>query len=418
MNRSVIICFFLVYFFCNLSVDVVLGKSCMIKGKVTGRNSTSIVLFKSLDDQRFANIFIPVSNGSFHYKLEFTDMEAYSLIFKDELYSGRPIVFFPDSSEVLFSLYPSDEFDKNIVQGGKFNRQYRDYNNVLENKFRKRIEHFQDTLEVLSKNHNYDSDTIKSLNRILKGTVNRDSNIMILRKMEEIKAKRKNLTPQAREIRDRFEPLIEEMYQWKLSYIEDNPTIVNYYLLNYELAFYKEQLDASSVEKLKEKFSQLFVNHSYNSKFQRLKLGERFIDFSLPDLDGEMHTISKEITGKVAILDFWATWCGPCIEASRSLIPVYQEFRKKGFTVVGVAAEIHSTDQLKKRINQDKYPWVNLVELDHMHGIWDKYGLSNSGGSCFLIDMEGKVLARNPTSGELRKILTELLTQRKVPNEK
>lgn len=53
-------------------------------------------------------------------------------------------------------------------------------------------------------------------------------------------------------------------------------------------------------------------------------------------------------------------------------------------------------------------PEMNLVELNGEHGVWYKYGVSNSGGGTFLVDREGKIIAKNPTADEVRKILKSL----------
>jgi hypothetical protein len=94
---------------------------------------------------------------------------------------------------------------------------------------------------------------------------------------------------------------------------------------------------------------------------------------------------------------------------SRTMIPIYEEFRDYGFTICGVAAEIKNTDQMVKTIEREKYPWINLVDLDNNLKIWFKYGIPNAGGGTFLVDKDGKILAISPTSEEVKKILTEKL---------
>ncbi|KFC57588.1 hypothetical protein FEM08_36350 [Flavobacterium gilvum] len=94
---------------------------------------------------------------------------------------------------------------------------------------------------------------------------------------------------------------------------------------------------------------------------------------------------------------------------SKSYIPVYEKYKDKGFVIVGVAGEFKNTDAYKIAIAKDKYPWLNLIELDNKNGIWNKYNISNSGGSTFLIDSKGKILAIHPDAEQLEKILKELL---------
>ena len=103
-----------------------------------------------------------------------------------------------------------------------------------------------------------------------------------------------------------------------------------------------------------------------------VKVGGSYIDFTAPDLEGNMVKLSDQIKGKVALIDLWASWCGPCRRLSSSMIPVYETFKDKGFTVVGIARENNNTDAMKKAIEQDKYPWLNLVELNDKGNIWEE----------------------------------------------
>jgi peroxiredoxin len=91
------------------------------------------------------------------------------------------------------------------------------------------------------------------------------------------------------------------------------------------------------------------------------------------------------------------------------MIPVYNEFKNSGFTILGVAREFDNTNQLKETLEREKFPWINLIELNNQNGIWNKYGIPMAGGRTFLVDKDGKILAINPTSEEVRNILAEKL---------
>jgi hypothetical protein len=110
------------------------------------------------------------------------------------------------------------------------------------------------------------------------------------------------------------------------------------------------------------------------------------------------YIINKEINSKQNKSDY-----------TNLMIPIYNEFADQGFTIIGVACEYKSTEALKKRMEIEKFPWINLLELDNQNGIWDKYGVSNSGGRTFMVDSKGKILAINPTAAEVRELLNKLL---------
>jgi len=175
-------------------------------------------------------------------------------------------------------------------------------------------------------------------------------------------------------------------------------------------------MDVKYIKKAYSIYSRELPEHPYTkligeilSSYEKIKVGGVYTDFSAPDLNGNIVKLSDVIKGKYALIDLWSSWCGPCIKSSRSMIPIYEEFKDKGFTVCGVAAELNNSDQMIQRIEQEKYPWINLVDINHKNQIWVKYGIENSGGSIFFVDPDGIILAINPDSSKVRKILNEKL---------
>ncbi len=135
-----------------------------------------------------------------------------------------------------------------------------------------------------------------------------------------------------------------------------------------------------------------------------LQSGNQFIDFTVLDLTGERVRLSEQIAGKPAVLHLWTSWCGPCRRKGIELIPLYEEFKDKGFVVIGVAQE-KDISSAEAAIKSDKYPWENFIELNGVEQIWHKYGIGNSGGSDFLIDENGIIVAVAPSIDEIRNYL-------------
>lgn len=140
-----------------------------------------------------------------------------------------------------------------------------------------------------------------------------------------------------------------------------------------------------------------------------LQPGNPAPDFSAPSLDGNRYSLSGLIEGKIAVLDCWASWCAPCRKHSIELIPVYEKYKDKGFTVVGVAREYETLDDMKAAIESDGYPWIQLYDLDGTEGIWPLFGLSNAGGGIFLIDKDGKIVKHVQEIKEVEEYLEEKL---------
>jgi thiol-disulfide isomerase/thioredoxin len=178
----------------------------------------------------------------------------------------------------------------------------------------------------------------------------------------------------------------------------------------------KKNIDLAVMSNLVEVYSKKFPLHPYTKQIndilegiKMVKVGGMFIDFSAPTIDGKVITASNIVSGKVALIDLWASWCGPCRVTSKSYIPIYEKYKEKGFVILGVANEFKNTNAFKKAIEKDKYPWLNLIELENKNRIWDKYNVSNSGGSTFLVDSKGVIVAIHPDAEELDKILGGLL---------
>ena len=162
-------------------------------------------------------------------------------------------------------------------------------------------------------------------------------------------------------------------------------------------------------------YKPMFPEHPYTSSIalmlqslDRIKVGGNYIDFTAPDLQGNPVRLSEQIDGKVALIDLWASWCGPCRRAAKSMIPVYEKYKSKGFTVVGIARE-KAMQTAVAAAAQDGYPWKILVEIGDAGNIWSMYGVGNSGGGTFLVDRDGKILAISPTTEEVEDILKKML---------
>lgn len=90
------------------------------------------------------------------------------------------------------------------------------------------------------------------------------------------------------------------------------------------------------------------------------------------------------------------------------LIPVYKEYKNRGFEIVGIARE-QNKEAGVNAAKMDQYPWINLLEIKDSQGIWQQYGLGNSGGGTFLLDKDGIILAVSPSAEEVREILEKSL---------
>ena len=144
-----------------------------------------------------------------------------------------------------------------------------------------------------------------------------------------------------------------------------------------------------------------------NDVIAQPRQGQQATEIALPSVDGDTLLLSS-LKGKVVLLDFWASWCGPCRSSNRELKKLYPKYKNKGFEILGVSLD----DELAKwktAIAKDKITWLQVNEP----GGWEaktaiRWNISAIPTS-FLIDKEGKLVAMDLTGKELEKALKYLI---------
>lgn len=112
-------------------------------------------------------------------------------------------------------------------------------------------------------------------------------------------------------------------------------------------------------------------------------------DFTLPDVNGNKVSLSS-FRGKVVLLDFWATWCEPCLEELPDLVRFHEAHKDKGFTIVGVAMDAEGISVVGPFVRQNKLPYPILVSNGDLPEGYPIPGFP----SAFLIDKNGKIARR------------------------
>jgi len=183
------------------------------------------------------------------------------------------------------------------------------------------------------------------------------------------------------------------------------------------IAGYARSKNANSYTKYASQYLKLYgddpnVNKELQANIEKLKAfmtGIEAPDITEKTPEGGTMSLS-DLRGKVVLLDFWASWCGPCRKKNPELVQLYNKYKDRGFEIFAVSLD-KNENRWKAAIAQDKLTWSHVSDL----GGWGskparKYGVS-SIPSAVLIDKEGKIIARDVKGPYLEKMIEEALNK-------
>ena len=137
------------------------------------------------------------------------------------------------------------------------------------------------------------------------------------------------------------------------------------------------------------------------------QIGTALPDFTQNDVNGKPFTLSS-LKGKYVLVDFWASWCGPCRAENPNIVKAFNKFKSKKFTVLGVSLDQDKPKWLEA-IKKDGLAWSHVSDLKYWNNaVAAQFGIQSIPAS-FLIDPAGKIIARDLRGADLDKFLETTL---------
>jgi len=213
-----------------------------------------------------------------------------------------------------------------------------------------------------------------------------------------IKLTSKNDSTSLKNLQQTRELIISGKQKAIIEFLKSNPDFdLSSFYLTFMMFTQPKQITENMFNALSERSKNNKWGRSINLFLQKsvdLKVGDKVIDFKLPDIKGNQVTLSS-FKGKYVLLEFWASWCGPCRGENPNLLKMYREYNSKGFEIVGVSLDEKKEDW-QSAIKTDTLLWTTISDLKGNLGevplTYKIYGIPMS----YLVDPTGTVIDIDP----------------------
>lgn len=357
----------------------------LITGKAKGIENGKVVILQTLDESGMQTITldsVKVQNEQFEFKGKIAEPAIYSVMFQSQ---NAAIALIAEHGEINIEVY-KDSIPSSKVSGTYNNDEFYKFNINLKKEqkiIQKEIEGFQ------------------AKNKTAIETAQKVNDTVVLNKMTK-----------------EFKAIQKKYPAFFVNYAENNPkSFISVYII--DGMFRSPDVDVKKVEKMYNNLEEDIKNTKPGKKVKEaiaklkgsgmsdVSLGKKAPNFSAKSPEGKTVSLAENL-GKVTIIDFWASWCGPCRKENPNVVALYNEMHSKGLNIVGVSLD-KDLGKWKEAIAKDQITWIQMSNLQEWNEPIAKMYKVEQIPTTFLLDANGVIVAKDLRGDELKAKVMELL---------
>ena len=414
-----------------LALAAVVGQAqvkCHIEGTLeTDAWGDEIIICEAGTDLRVVDeprFHVKAKDGHFTYDIETDFPRLYKVFFLKQYKTGRLFLgkFIAENCNVNVTMYKDKRI--HIVSNGEEGRKHAVKDSIEGVRFWNPVEEIDNKLEDPDRRAEFfKADFISAINEAKTWNVDSlpqayvDSIRQIIN--HYMQNRDEMYTTKGWQLKQRRDSITNGLRLFRVAYAKEHPMLWTLYDVLDAIQALKDADDDVNFDKSQfepyltlyhDKLINYYPGHPIHDQIAtaetayRLQPGKPYIDYMVRNTDGHLVPITTLTKGKVALIDLWASWCGPCRRHSIAMIPVYEKYKDKGFTVIAIARE-RNRQAMENAVKKDGYPWQSLLELNDENGVWRKNGADNAGGAMYLIDRDGTILSTSTDAEELEPLI-------------
>ncbi|MAD11407.1 MAG: hypothetical protein CMC04_01625 [Flavobacteriaceae bacterium] len=217
-----------------------------------------------------------------------------------------------------------------------------------------------------------------------------------------------------KDFQDDYKNVQDQIYSYELEFLKRNyDSYLSIILLERFIASkvlsISEAIDVFNLmtERIQNSDIGVKLKSTFDNPDQPIDIGYYAPNFTAPNPDGQMKSLN-DMLGKVTLLEFWASWCGPCRRENPNLVKIYKKYKDLGFNIIGVSLD-KSMPQWTKAIEDDYLTWDHLSNLKFWQDPIARLYKVRAIPASFILDEKGLIVSKNLRGYQLEAKISELI---------